>query len=403
MNILFAGGGTGGHVYPALAVIEQLRREFRDIKIGYVGTNRGLESRVIPREPDIEYFEIEAAGLERKPSVSALKSALRNAKGFGQSLRVIEQFKPELIVGTGGYVSFMPLLWGSLLKIPTLIHEQNAIPGLVNRVLAPLVDTVLTSFPRTELPETTRNIVHSGLPLRSSFVNRKRDLDSDRAKRMLNLDPARPLVMLMGGTHGASSIHDEMLSHYQPLGSTGTQVVVLAGRDAERLQSRISRREYPDLRVLGHTNDVVSWMSAADLLVCRAGASTLAEMTAMGLPAIVIPWSDAAHNHQEKNADALAQSGACVMLSEQSCANGQLTQEILSLLSNKSKLEQLSEAALRFSKQDAAERVVEEVSEHLHHGTTREALPLYRYWRRWNERTGMAPPSTGTFRHRFGL
>ena len=403
MNVLFAGGGTGGHVYPALAVIEKLRREVRDIRIGYVGTDRGLEADVIGREPDIEFFNIEAAGLERSISIQGITKAWKNVKGMAQSLRVIADFNPQLIVGTGGYVSFTPLLWGSILKIPTLIHEQNQIPGLVNRVLAPLVDRVLTSFPQTDLNISDERVVHTGLPLRKSFVSQRESLSQLEAKQGLKLDISKPLVVIMGGTHGARPIHDEIVAHHQQLIEAGVQVVVLAGRDAERLTREIESKEITGLKVLSHTPDVWRWMRAADLMVCRAGAATLAELTAMGVPSIVIPWADAAHNHQQKNAQALASRGACKMMLQSDCESGQLVNEILGLLKDRQQLSALSQHSEEFGNPDATNHVMREVTRHLQHGTPREALPLYRNWRRWNERAGMAPPSTGTFRKRFGL
>jgi UDP-N-acetylglucosamine--N-acetylmuramyl-(pentapeptide) pyrophosphoryl-undecaprenol N-acetylglucosamine transferase len=400
LNILVAGGGTGGHVYPALAVIEELRRNYRNIRIGYVGTARGLESKVMRREPGVEFFEVEAAGIERKLSFKKFTEIQRNLTGLCQAAKVITEFDPDLIIGTGGYVSFAPLFWGTVFGVPTLIHEQNRAPGLVNRLLAPRVDAVLTSFPESEFPVRAKRVVQTGLPLRSSFKAIRRQLQPQEAKLSLNLDPNKPLVLLAGGTHGAQMIHDQILSGAPEFEKKNVQLVVLAGRDAERLQLQIDQQDQENIKVLGHTQNVGVWMRAADLMVCRAGGSTLAEMMAIGVPSIVIPWSGAVQGHQTHNAAWLEDGKACRVMTESQCTESNLTQEILELLQDKVALSQMTERQLELGKPDATHHVVEEVSHHLQQ---RQHVPFYRHWRRWNERIGVAFARTGSFRQRFGL
>lgn len=403
MNVLIAGGGTGGHVYPALALIEELRRRHQEIRIGYVGTAKGIESRIVRNESGIDFFEIEASGVERKLSPKTITEAWSNLKGFSLSLNIIAHFDPQVIVGTGGYVSFAPLLWGTLLRIPTLIHEQNRIPGLVNKLLAPLVDSVLVSFPETAHEIRARRAVHTGLPLRSSITSLREKLDQTRAREYLKLDPARPVVLVMGGTHGAQCIHDQLLSSSSRLQERDVQLVILAGRDAERLQSQTRPQNSDSIRILGHTHEVGHWMKAADLMVCRAGGATLAEMTTLGVPTILIPWPGAAQNHQEENASWLSERGACHLLRESECQGDRLVEEVLKLLGDSTRLTSLRNRCASLAVPNATERVLREVILHLEHGNQRETISLYRNWRRWNERLGVDLTRARSFRQRFGL
>lgn len=397
MNILVAGGGTGGHVYPALAVIEELRRRFSNIRIGYVGTARGLESEVMRREPGVEFYEIEAAGIERNISLKKIGEIRKNASGVCKAAQVLLEFDPDLIFGTGGYVSFAPLLWGTIFKIPTLIHEQNRVPGLVNRLLAPRVDAVMTSYPG--FPVRSKRLVQTGLPLRSSFNSIRNRFQPEDAKSSLNLDPDKKLVLVAGGTHGAQMIHNQILSGSEALERANAELVILAGRDAKRLRKTLTGPD-ANIKVLGHTQKIGTWMRAADLMVCRAGGSTLAEMLALGVPSIVIPWAGAVGNHQTHNASWLTENEACRVIEESECTKGVLIDEITRLLDDDATLNAMREKQQEISKPDATQLVVEEVSHHLQQ---EQHVPLYRHWRRWNERLGVALTRTGSFRQRFGL
>ena len=403
MKVLVAGGGTGGHVYPALALVEELRRRFKNISIGYVGTARGLEARVVKSEPDVQFFEIDASGLNLGFSMRSVTRVLSNIKGLGQSLKVIAQFDPQIIIGTGGYVSFGPLLWGTLLKIPTLIHEQNRVPGLANQLLASRVDAVLTSFPETASEIRARRAVCTGLPLRRSILSIRENVDSQQAKESLNLDPKKRVVLVMGGTHGAQFIHEQLVSHAERMRQEKIELVILAGNDAERLQREAYLRGFSQLKILSHTPDVGRWMRAADVMICRAGGSTLAEMTALGVPSIVIPWPGAAHHHQEQNGAWLAERGACLLLQESDCHGSHLIDNIVGLLNDEISLRRLNKSCQAVGKPDATQLVLREVIGHLEHGKRTETLSLYRYWRRWNERLGVDLARAGAFRQRFGL
>ena len=318
MRILFAGGGTGGHIYPAIAIADALReRDGADARIAFVGTADRLEARLVP-QAGYPLHRITARPLQRGRLLALLGAAFANGWGVLQSLSVLRRERPEAIVATGGYVCFplvvaargLRALRFSQTKIALL--EPNARPGLTNRLLAPFVDEIWGALPQGD-PRFRGRYVHTGVPIRSTL----RALPPRAAaKARLGLDPQRRTLLAMGGSQGARSLNDALVGAIAA-GKlpAGWQVLHLTGeREFERVRARLPGSQGGGIRP--YLDDPADAFAAADLVLARAGASTLAELIALGLPAILVPYPHAAEDHQSENARALEAAGAAVTIAD---------------------------------------------------------------------------------------
>lgn len=337
------------------------------------------------RYPEVRFFQIRARGIERRLSLASALALGENAVGIIQAGAIVRRFRPCLILGTGGYASFAPLAWGIARGIPTMIHEQNVVPGLVNRLLAPWVDRVLLTYEETAHRLRAPQPVVTGLPLRPSILA-ARALTREEAKRACGLDPRRPVTLALGGSHGAQVIHDELLRESRHLIGCDVQLAIVAGWDAKRLRAAVSGDAGAEIRILEHTSAIGRLMRAADVTVTRAGGATLAELLALEVPSIVIPWPDAAGHHQELNARWLAARGACRLLTQDRLVGTRLVDEILTLLQDESQRRTLARRCTALAAPDAHQHVLREVERYLHHERHPRSLSLHRHRRRWDER-----------------
>ena len=386
---------------------------------------------MMPRHPaGVAFYTVPASPIPRRPSIETLGALGVNALGPLEALRVLYEFHPHLVIGTGGYASFGVLAAALLCRVPTVIHEQNALPGLVNRALAPWVRRVWCAYPETLRALRTspdRGRV-TGIPLRASVLAAGK-LSQDEAKRALRLDPKRPLVLVLGGSHGARALHDALLFRSPRPSWAGPekgdlQLTIVAGRDAPRLAPLLgarSTRARGGIRVLSHTPQIGLWMRAADVVITRAGGTTLAELLALGAPMIVVPWPGAAEGHQEANARLLAREGACRWVPEDEHLTERLLPEILTLLERPEERKLLAENAARRGAIHvrALDFMLKEVERDLAQPSTHptkparrrlsprlralvDALALHRDRRGRDERLGSGAPRAGALRPRFG-
>lgn len=384
----------------------------------------------MPRHPaGVEFYTVPAAGLPRRPSPELIRALGVHALGLRQALRILQEFRPHVVIGTGGYASFGVLAAALWCRVPTAIHEQNALPGLVNRVLSPWVQRVWCAY-----PETLRDLrVHpgrgrvTGVPLRAS-LRKAHGLSPGEAKRRLHLEEERPLVLLLGGSQGARALHDAILSRESPwhreAPSLDVQLAIVAGRDAPRLRELLQGESR--VQVLSYTPQIGLWMRAAEVVVTRAGGTTLAELLALGAPMVVVPWPGAAEGHQEANARLLARAGACCWVPEDEHLPERLPREILRLLERPGDRRELAAKAARYGRLHvrALDFMLKEVERDLAPQTpstplsrrrlairvrvpvpTRAhalALALHRDRRGRDERLGSSAPRAGALRPRFG-
>ncbi len=359
MKILFAGGGTAGHINPALAVADYIKERHPDAEISYIGTANKLEATLVPQK-NYAFYTIDVAGFQRKitPSniiknIEAVKKAIVSS---ADSKRLLKEIKPDIVVGTGGYVSGPVLKAAQKLGIKTAIHEQNAFPGVTTKMLAPNADAVMLAMPEAEKFLKLKNkAIITGNPIRTELLK----MSKSQARKRLGMDN-RPLILSFGGSLGARRINEavselikwhnktDKFYHIHATGKIGYSAMKDSLADT-KLSSFINVREYID--------DMDLCMAAADLVICRAGAITLGELQACGKAAILIPSPYVAENHQFHNAMTLKKLGAAEIIEEKDLSGEGLIKAVDELMTNKEKLEKMSEAASLGAIIDANQRI----------------------------------------------
>lgn len=358
MRILISGGGTGGHISPALAIIEELRRRDPDLLLRWIGKSGSMEERA-SQAAEVPFRAIPAAGWPRGKApfrrlwvMFVMGIAALRAAGY------VRSFRPQVVVGVGGYVS-LPVLWiAQRMGVPTMIHEQNKRMGMTNRLLAPRATRVFLSFEATQggyAPEAART---TGNPVRSGFITPP---DKAEARQRLGLDSGVPVVLVSGGSQGARTLNRAMsgaLAQFKKgevhfLWMTGKADYIEAVTTAENCACSVS--------VFPYIEDMVTACAAADLIVSRAGASSTAEIAAMGKASLLIPFPHATDNHQEDNARAFEAAGAAEVLLDIECNPEVFESEIRALLQDHEKRQAMEHAARSLAKSLAAEAITEEI------------------------------------------
>jgi UDP-N-acetylglucosamine--N-acetylmuramyl-(pentapeptide) pyrophosphoryl-undecaprenol N-acetylglucosamine transferase len=351
---LLAGGGTGGHTYPAIAVAQELER--RGHAVRFVGGRRGIEGRVVPAAG----FEIDllpGRGLQRRLTIQNVAALWGAASAVVRALAIVRRTRPRVVVGFGGYASFPCVLAARLLRVPVVVHEQDAAPGLANRMGVRLGARPAVSLPGTPLPNATL----TGNPVRLAFAH------LERIPRAAG-DP--DLVAVFGGAQGARTINRAALGCYDAWRARTDLAVhhVCGPRNLDACTAELAgaRRDGDVLRydLVGYEERMDLVYERASLAVCRSGAGTIAELTAVGLPAVLVPLPGAPSDHQTRNAQTLERAGAAVMLPDDECDPVRLDAVVSELLGAADRLEGMSAAAHGLGRLDAAERVADLVEEH---------------------------------------
>jgi UDP-N-acetylglucosamine--N-acetylmuramyl-(pentapeptide) pyrophosphoryl-undecaprenol N-acetylglucosamine transferase len=354
MRVLIAGGGTGGHIYPGIAVAEELKRIAPETEILFVGGDRGLEGRVVP-EAGFELATIGARGLPRRAPWRVPGALLANAGAFFQATGIVGRFKPDVVLGTGGYVSAPVVVAAWLAKKPVVLQEQNSIPGLTNRILARVADEVHLAF-----SESRSFFAHKDRLKLTGNPVRRMILSGDRkaALARFGLAEGKPTVFVFGGSRGARRINEATLDAMARLkGGLPAQFILQTGKeDFAWAKERAEAASLP-VTVVPYLTHIHEAYAAADLVVCRAGAMTLAEIAACGVPAILVPYPFAAYNHQETNAQNLAERGGAVLIRDTELTGERLATDLRRLVQDRELLIKMSVNARRFARPDAAERI----------------------------------------------
>jgi UDP-N-acetylglucosamine--N-acetylmuramyl-(pentapeptide) pyrophosphoryl-undecaprenol N-acetylglucosamine transferase len=350
------GGGTGGHLYPALAVAEALKKRQRDAGIFFVGSNRGIEAKEVP-EAGLPFRGLSTTGFPRRPGFRSLVAAWSFGRAVFAAREILRELKPNVVFSTGGYASAPVVAAARWEKIPVVIHEQNSVPGLTNRVASRFAAEVFLAFAMARVFFPRRGHLRlSGNPLREQVTTG----DAVRAVRLFHLEENRQTVLVFGGSQGARSINDafcDALPHFT--GRTDVQFLVQTGQDDyDRVMGRCRDVEVK-LWARRFIADMGDAYALADLVVCRAGAMTISELAACGLPAVLIPYPHAARNHQAHNAEMLAEAGAAVIIADAHLDGDELARTVDELLSDKRRLREMSVNALRAARPEAADKVAD--------------------------------------------
>ncbi len=365
MKILFAGGGTAGHINPALAIADYIKQKHPKTEIYYIGTPDKLEARLVP-EKNYAFYPIRVSGFSRSLSVKGIAHNINAAKlAVSSSLKakkLLKEIKPDLVIGTGGYVSGPVLKAAQSLKIKTAIHEQNAFPGVTTKMLAPRADRVMLAMGEAEkYLKLSKKPVIVGNPIRQELLS----IDKETARKKLGLD-SRPLILSFGGSLGAKHLNEavvelikwhnstEKYCHIHATGKVGYDSVISA-LAVTKLHKGVEIREY--------INDMDICMAAADLVIGRAGAITLGEIAACGKASVLIPSPYVAENHQYHNAMTLKKVGAAEIIEEKDLTKEKIIETVASLIENKEKLSEMEKAAKQNSIIDSNERIYKVLSE----------------------------------------
>ncbi|WP_174733840.1 undecaprenyldiphospho-muramoylpentapeptide beta-N-acetylglucosaminyltransferase [Mesobacillus harenae] len=354
MRIAVSGGGTGGHIYPALALIREIKKDNENVEFLYIGTEKGLESTLVPRE-NIPFQSIHITGFKRKLSFDNIKTVVRFIKGVWDSKRILKKFNPDVVIGTGGYVCGPVVYAAAKLGIPTVIHEQNSVPGLTNKFLSRYVDRIAVCFEEAKAYFPQEKVFFTGNPRASEVIGQ--DGIAGRLSAGLNL--SKPAVLIFGGSRGAKPINEAVLKKLGEIGQKPYQILYITG-DAhyDEVQKEVDLIGNPENVIIKpFVHNMPEVLAGIDLTVARAGATTLAELTSLGIPSILIPSPYVTDNHQEKNARALSEHGAAELLLEKDLTGSKLIEHIDGILMNENRLNEMKKAAKDLGIPDAAERL----------------------------------------------
>lgn len=363
MNILFTCGGTAGHVNPAVALARLFQERHSDCKVLFVGADGGMENRLVPKE-DYEIRTVTITNFRRslKPANIAhnVGTLINMSRSRAQARKILDEFKPDLVVGTGGYASYPVVKQAAKRGIPTAVHESNAVPGLTTKALSKVVDRVMVGF------ETSRShyqnpdkVVVTGTPVRGDFFR----YTKAEARARLGLSDDRPLLLSYWGSLGARVMNDrtvELMALEQEAG-TPFHHIHGAGRDYPHVLEELDKHgidgRQGDLQVREYIYDMPLVMAAADVVLCRAGASTISELTAIAKPSVLVPSPNVTANHQEKNARVLEEQGAAVLLLEQDADAKKLFDTLCELLGDEPRRDAMVRALKGVSTPDASETI----------------------------------------------
>ncbi|NTV97767.1 MAG: undecaprenyldiphospho-muramoylpentapeptide beta-N-acetylglucosaminyltransferase [Chlorobiaceae bacterium] len=354
MKVLFAGGGTGGHLYPGIAMAEELKKLVPGISVSFAGTSAGIEASEVPRL-GYRLHLIPVRGLKRGRSLKALLGNITVlfdfAGALGKGYALVAKEKPDVVVGTGGFVSAPLLLAAQLSGRKTLIQEQNAFPGVTTKLLSLLASEVHLSFDAARQYLMKSDKVHvSGNPARS-FLHKPQA----EARALFGLTPDRPTLLVFGGSRGARSINNAILSMLPAITASSNLVWQTGSLDYDRIREKATPSA--SLWLAPYIEDMGSAYSAADLVLCRSGASTIAEVTNLGKPSVLVPYPYATGDHQRYNAMALVESGAALLVNDAELGEPSTARAVLELLCDPGKLASMGTASRKLAYPDAAHRL----------------------------------------------
>lgn len=363
MRMIVTGGGTGGHIYPAISICKRVKIGIPECDILYVGSHYGPEGTLVKKER-IAYRAISVRGFDRKHLFKAIRAGLLLVKSFYQSYKILKAFRPDLVIGTGGYVSGPVVLMASFMGIDTMIHEQNAIPGWTTSMLSRVAKKVLISY-KESIPyfKHTNRLFYTGNPVREEFSR----IDKAEARAKLGFKEDDVVIFTTGGSLGAQTIN--------------RLAILIAGLIIDRPKVHlfhVTGKRYYDqfmadlpleyqhdrVHVIDYSHEIVELMASANLAVSRSGALALAEMAVLKLPAILIPSPNVANNHQEHNAKAVHKTGASMMLLESELTDERFTDLLTQILDGPEKLEAMSKKYEEFVRENALNTIMSIIYEY---------------------------------------
>ena len=366
MKVIIAAAGTGGHINPGIAIANKIKQEEKDSKIIFIGTTRGLENDLVPRA-GYDLKTIEAYGLSKKISIDNLKKMIKTFKGYGEAKKIIQEFKPDIVIGTGGYICGATISAAHNLGIPTLLHESNAFPGKAVKMLAKKADTILVSF-KDAIPriKNAKKVIYTGTPVkikRQEYgINKKLEIIKN-----MGLNETKPIVLVFGGSQGAKRINDAIIEiikektnkNYQIMWATGPKQYDIIKEELDNNNININHIE--NMKIVPYIYNMEEIMNVADVIVARSGAMTITEIANIGKPAILIPLPNVSHDHQLYNAKVLEKINAAKIILDNTLNGKILNETIEEIIKDKEKMKKMGKQALTVGTSDVEEKIYTEV------------------------------------------
>jgi len=363
MRVLLSGGGTGGHINPALAIADIIKSKYPDSEIAFVGTPYGMENKLIPRE-GYKLYHVDVRGISRSLSLSNIKALTLALSSPREAKKIIKEFKPDIVIGTGGYVCWPILVAASKMNIPCAVHESNAIPGAAVKKLQKYCDVIFTNFAESEkYLRRAKKIVNVGNPIRSNVVH-----DYGSARKTLKLNDKYKYVLLsFGGSLGAQRMNEGMLHVFDAYVRNQPEILAVHSAGSRFFSEMTQKAEElglnkcENVKILEYIYDMPLWMAGADVVVSRAGAMTISEIALNRKAAVIIPSPNVTNNHQLKNAKVLSERGAGILIEESENMNEHLEAAIKELFADSKMRKQMSEACHDVAHENVNEEILCEI------------------------------------------
>ena len=363
MRVLMTGGGTAGHINPALAIANTIKKNIPDAEIEFVGTERGLENTLVAKE-GYKLHHVNIMGISRSLSLKNIKAVMLTVTSQFEAKKIIKNFKPDIVIGTGGYVCWPALKMAAKMGIPTIAHESNARPGLAIKQLQGNLDRILVNFKDTEnYIKNKEKVMHVGNPIRGGFGG----LDYAEARKMLGIKDDETYVLAFGGSLGAQRMNEIVFEYMKNHARNDSKVIchLATGRiyykEFSQMYKDTGLEDCSNLSMMEYIHDMHVRMSAADVIICRAGAMTISELAMMKKASLIIPSPNVVDNHQYKNAKVLADADATVLIEEKDLDDKTFAEAVNSLVNDKNKREILSKNIVQFANNDANKLIFDEI------------------------------------------
>lgn len=365
MKILVTGGGTGGHIYPALALIKRIKELHSDAEFLYVGTDRGLESTIVPKH-SVDFKPVKVEGFKRSLNFNGIVYNFKTIgyflKAIKTSKKLIKEFAPDVVVGTGGYVSAPVCYAASKSGIPTIVHEQNSVAGITNKFLARFVSAIAICFEdaRSQFKGNEDKVHFTGNPRAQEVAH----IQPNNVLEEYGLDPKKPTVLIFGGSRGARAINEAVLNSCNVLQNDNYQVLFVTGKEhyesiLEKWVTKCGELvDMSSLKIVPYIDNLPDVFASVSLVVSRSGATTLAELTSLGVPSVLIPSPNVTEDHQTRNAKSLSDAGAAVLIRESELDDKKFIVSINSLMTDEPRRRTMSEKAKAVGVPDASDRLI---------------------------------------------
>ena len=366
MKAIIAAAGTAGHINPGLAIANKIMQEDKNSEIIFIGTDRGLENDLVPRA-SYKLKTIYAYGLSKKISIDNLKKLYKTYKGYGQAKKIIKEFNPDIVIGTGGYICGATITAAHSLKIPTMLHESNAFPGMAVKMLAKKTNTILVSFKDAiSRIKNAKKIVYTGTPVKI----RKKEYNENQKDKIIKdikLSKNKPIVLVFGGSQGAKKINDTIIEIIKNKQNKNYQIIWAAGPKQYDIIKEILKKEKIDIenieqvRIVPYIYNMEEVMNISNIIVARSGAMTVTEIANLGKPSILVPLPNVSHNHQLYNAKVLEKINAAKIILDDEMKAETLNNMIEEIVLDKNKIEEMGKNALKVSTTDVEEKIYSEI------------------------------------------